>query len=281
MKYNLCKILDKKNYEVFTRVKNYSLGFNNISSVENAKNDSLIFIDKGRKDINDLINKSDSSLIIIDYVERNNIDDLLLDENILVLVNKPRQIIISLASSFLSIPELKSNNCTISNDAQIHKSVLIGPNSYIGKSKIGKGVIIYGNAYIYDNVTIGNNVIINAGVVIGADGFGYYKSEDNLIENFPHIGGVIIGDNVVIGANTCIDRGSLGDTVIEDNVKISNLVHIAHNSSIGKNSFVMANTYIGGSTKIGENSWIAPSTSFRDRIVTGRDSKVGLRLSCD
>ena len=136
MKYNLCKILDKKNYEVFTRVKNYSLGFNNISSVENAKNDSLIFIDKGRKDINDLINKSDSSLIIIDYVERNNIDDLLLDENILVLVNKPRQIIISLASSFLSIPELKSNNCTISNDAQIHKSVLIGPNSYIGKSKI-------------------------------------------------------------------------------------------------------------------------------------------------
>ena len=82
-----------------------SLGFNNISSVENAKNDSLIFIDKGRKDINDLINKSDSSLIIIDYVERNNIDDLLLDENILVLVNKLRQIIISSIFAF-KYPEL-------------------------------------------------------------------------------------------------------------------------------------------------------------------------------
>jgi len=90
------------------------------------------------------------------------------------------------------------------------------------------------------------------------------------------VGGVIIEDNVDIGANTCIDRGTLGHTYIKEGAKIDNLVHIAHNVIIGRNTTVIANAMIGGSTIIGDNVWIAPSSTLRDGITIGNSSTVGL-----
>ena len=79
-----------------------------------------------------------------------------------------------------------------------------------------------------------------------------------------------------IGNNTCIDRGSLKDTVIGEGVKIDNLVHIAHNVNIGKNSLIIACSMIAGSVDIGENSWVAPSSTIRNAITIGKNTTIGL-----
>lgn len=144
-----------------------------------------------------------------------------------------------------------------SKDPVFGENVLIGKNSVINSNcRIGNNVIIYDNVSIYPRTTIGDNSIIHSGTVIGSDGFGYAQSSDgwNKIE---HLGGVIIGKNVEIGAKSAIDRGALGDTVIEDGVKIDNHVHVAHNSYIGENTAIAGQSGMAGSVKIGKNCQIA------------------------
>ena len=94
--------------------------------------------------------------------------------------------------------------------------------------------------------------LIYPGARIGTTGFGF-NFDDNGVYKFPHRGRVIIKNNVEVGANTTIDRGSLGDTIIDDNVMIDNLVHIAHNVCIGKGTIICGQSGIAGSTVIGEN----------------------------
>lgn len=160
---------------------------------------------------------------------------------------------------------------------QIGESVYIGHNCYISPNVIIKdNVVINNNVVIEGNVLIGNDTIICSGVIIGADGYGYYKNDKGKNVKVPHLGGVIIGDSVEIGANTCIDRGTLGDTIIEDNVKIDNLCHIAHNVHIEKNVNVIALSMIAGSVVLKENSYIAPSVSVMNQLTIGKNTIVGL-----
>ncbi|MFA6455573.1 MAG: UDP-3-O-(3-hydroxymyristoyl)glucosamine N-acyltransferase, partial [Bacteroidota bacterium] len=133
-----------------------------------------------------------------------------------------------------------------------------------------------GQCYIYDNVRIGKNVIIQAGAVIGGDGYGYSRNDKGEFEKFPHVGAVLIEDDVEIGANTCVDRGTLGNTIIREGAKIDNLVHIAHNVTVGKHAAVIAQSMIGGSTVIGDYGWIAPSASLMNGIKIGSKVTVGL-----
>jgi UDP-3-O-[3-hydroxymyristoyl] glucosamine N-acyltransferase len=125
-------------------------------------------------------------------------------------------------------------------------------------------------------VKLGKNVIIHPGAVIGADGFGYELNEKGERERFPHIGGVVIGDNVEIGSNTCIDRGTLGDTIIGEGTKIDNLVHIAHNVVIGKHCSIIAQAMIGGGTKIGDHVRVAPCACIRDGLTIGDGALIGM-----
>jgi UDP-3-O-[3-hydroxymyristoyl] glucosamine N-acyltransferase len=147
---------------------------------------------------------------------------------------------------------------------------------YIGDLEIPEGTVVSLSAYLYPKTRIGSNVTIHAGAVIGADGFGYVRNEKGELEKFPSISGVIIEDNVEIGACTCIDRGTLGDTIIREAVKIDNLVHIAHNVEIGKHSIIVAHATICGSAKIGEYCWIGPHAVIRDKVVVGNRVTVGM-----
>lgn len=160
----------------------------------------------------------------------------------------------------------------ISKSSTIGEEPYIGAFAYIGSNvKIGNNVKIYPHAYIGDNVTIGDNSTIYSGVkiyescklgknctvhastVIGADGFGFAPSDNNDYKKVPQIGNVVLEDNVEIGANSCIDRATMGSTFIRKGVKIDNLVQIAHNVEVGKNTVVAAQTGIAGSAKIGEH----------------------------
>tara|TARA_R110000868_G_scaffold138329_1_gene352327 strand:- start:46514 stop:47467 length:954 start_codon:yes stop_codon:yes gene_type:complete len=171
----------------------------------------------------------------------------------------------------------------IHETAFVGKSVVLGKNVYIGPNcsisgdvTIGDDTKVFENVVIKNKVAIGKNVLLNAAVIIGSEGFGFERDETGKAEKFPHFGGVKIEDNVEIGANTCIDRGTLDDTIIRNGAKIDNLVHVAHNTDIGDNSFVIALAMIGGGAKIGKNCWISPSVAIKNKIEIGDNSLVGL-----
>ena len=137
------------------------------------------------------------------------------------------------------------------------KNVQIGQNTVINSNcVIGDNVVIHDNVSIYSCTDIGDNSIIHSGSVIGSDGFGYAPNNPGW-HKIEHLGGVKIGKNVEIGAKTAVDRGALGDTIIEDGVKIDNQVHIAHNTIIGENTAIAGQSGTAGSVKIGKNCQIA------------------------
>jgi UDP-3-O-[3-hydroxymyristoyl] glucosamine N-acyltransferase len=248
----------------------------NIKSIFDADANSLTWLNQTRSDKEVLVQNTRASLIIchMDFdvkpFEQKGI--------CFVKVDNPKLVFLRLVSRFFQPKQEYSIHPTavIHSEASIDSNVYVGPNAYIGKAVIGRDSIIHGNVYIHDDTTIGSRVTINANSVIGTDGFGYSRNQENVLEKFPHIGGVIIEDDVEIGSNTCIDRGTLGNTIIRRGVKIDNLVHIAHNVIVGEDTMVIANSMIGGSTVIGKNSWIAPSASLRDAITLGESVTVGM-----
>jgi len=136
--------------------------------------------------------------------------------------------------------------------ARIGDNTIIGAGSYIGhETVIGSACLIYPRVTIRERSRIGSRVIIHSGVVIGADGFGF-EFVANRHKKIPQLGIVQIDDDVEIGANTTVDRARFGRTWIQQGVKIDNLVQIAHNVVIGKNSVIAAQTGVSGSTRVGE-----------------------------
>jgi len=103
---------------------------------------------------------------------------------------------------------------------------------------------------VSEDCVIGARCLLHPGVVIGADGFGLAPHEGAWVK-IEQLGAVRIGDDVEIGANTCIDRGALGDTVIEDGVKLDNLIQIGHNVRIGKHTAMAGCAAVAGSATIG------------------------------
>ena len=100
-------------------------------------------------------------------------------------------------------------------------------------------VTLHPHVVLYPHVQLGDRVVLHAGVCVGVDGFGYTHSEEGL-EQIPHVGACVIGDDVEIGANSCVDRGSIGRTELEPQVKLDNLVHIAHNVTVGPRTVMAA-----------------------------------------
>lgn len=168
----------------------------------------------------------------------------------------------------------------VSPDAQIGQGVEIGPltvveaGAVIGDgARIGAHCVIERDAHVGPGTRlapcvvlgygcrIGARGIVHSGVVIGADGFGFAPSSQGYVK-IEQLGHVVIGDDVEIGANTCIDRGALADTVIEDGVKLDNLIQIAHNVRIGRNTAMAGCGAIAGSTTVGANCTIGGAANI-------------------
>lgn len=197
-----------------------------------------------------------------------------------IVVDKPRLAFQKiLAQFFISKPK----SGYISPTAVIDKTVIVPADAYIGHHVVieegcvlGKGLSIGHNTVIKHNTEIGNEVTIGANNTIGGIGFGYEKNEQGEWEVMPHIGNVVICNKVEIGNNTCIDRAVLGSTWIGPNVKIDNLVHIAHGVKIEENALIIAHAMIGGSAKIGKNVWFGPSASILNKGVIEQNALIGM-----
>lgn len=241
-----------------------------------AKEHSIVWAHPRRDDYIDLITNTMAEAIVCGTDELP--DTAKTSGKCFIQVQDPRLVFLRIIDSFFVPPiEYRRHpSATIHEEAKLSEKVYIGAHSYIGKCTLGNNVVIRENVTIYDNVVIKDNVTIHAGTVVGADGFGYQRKEDGSFEKFPHIGGVLIEDDVEIGANTCIDRGTLGNTHIKKGAKIDNLVHIAHNVTIGEASIVVALSLVGGSTSIGDKSWLAPKVTIRDNVKIGNNTTIGM-----
>src|SRR5919198_5000222 len=148
-------------------------------------------------------------------------------------------------------------HAVIEEGSKVGDDTIIGAGSYIGhEAIIGSGCLIYPLVAIRERSRIGSRVIIHSGAVIGADGFGF-EVVDGRQQKIQQLGIVQIDDDVEIGANTTVDRARFGRTWIQQGVKIDNLVQIAHNVIIGKNSVIVAQTGLSGSTRVGERVTMA------------------------
>ncbi len=171
----------------------------------------------------------------------------------------------------------------ISESSKIHESVVLGNDIFVGEHVviekncvIGDRCVISHGTVIRQGTVIGNDVVLGSNNVIGGTGFGYEKGEDGDFNLITHLGNVVIEDRVEIGSNSCIDRAVLGSTLIRKNVKIDNLVHIAHGVEIGENTLVIGCAQIAGSVKIGKNCWIAPSVTIIQKVVIGDNVTIGI-----
>ena len=144
----------------------------------------------------------------------------------------------------------------IGRRVKLGKGVVIGPGCNLGDGvELGAGSRLHARVTIYPECRLGQRALVHSGAVIGADGFGIAQDHGTWLK-IPQVGRVLIGDDVEIGANTYIDRGALDDTIIEDGVKLDNLVQIAHNVHIGAHTAIAGCVGIAGSTRIGKHCMI-------------------------
>src|SRR5437867_5435815 len=163
-------------------------------------------------------------------------------------------------------------HAVIEDGSQIGDDTIIGAGSYIGhETAIGSACLIYPLVTIRERSRIGSRVIIHSGAVIGAVGFGFEMVDDRQ-QKIQQLGIVQIDDDVEIGANTTIDRARFGRTWIRQGVKIDNLVQIAHNVVIGKDSVIVAQSGISGSTRVGQRVMMGGQVGIVGHLEIGEDT---------
>lgn len=176
----------------------------------------------------------------------------------------------------------------IAESAKVHPTAIIASGAVIGEGAhiypyavIGPGVVIGAGTHVHANATIdcavlGEDCVVKANATIGTRGFGVDVDENGVLD-LPHVGRVIMGDRVSIGSQTAIDRGFLGDTVIGNDVKIDNLVQIAHNVSLGDGCMLAGHVGISGSCVVGKNVLMGGSVGLADHLTVGDGAKLAAR----
>ncbi|CAH2791629.1 MAG: UDP-3-O-[3-hydroxymyristoyl] glucosamine N-acyltransferase (EC [uncultured Paraburkholderia sp.] len=164
---------------------------------------------------------------------------------------------------------------TVEAGAVIGENVRLDAGVFVGRgTRVGDGTHLYPNVTMYHGCKLAERVIVQAGTVIGSDGFGFapdFVGEGDARTGswvkIPQVGGVSIAADVEIGANTTIDRGAMADTIIEECVKIDNLVQIGHNCKVGAYTVIAGCAGIAGSTTIGRHCMIGGAVGIAGHVT--------------
>ncbi len=180
---------------------------------------------------------------------------------------------------FARVTQLWKRTLGAAAGPDIHPSAVVDPDAVIDPTarigalcvvergaRVGAGTVLKPRVTLGESCVVGDRCIIHSGAVIGADGFGFAPNQ-GAWEKIEQLGAVRIGNDVEIGANTCIDRGALGDTVIEDGVKLDNLIQIAHNVRIGKHTAMAGCVGVAGSATIGAHCTIGGSAGILGHLT--------------
>ena len=226
-----------------------SIVVDNISSIANANSTSVTFL-SNLKYSSSLANSKACAVVVHKNFEDDNKFNYLKSDYPYLTYAKLTKLFKD--ESELVIPFIH-DSAVISDTASVSKKVHIGANVFVGPNCIiNENVVINANCSLVKDVEIDSDTTINYGTVLGSDGFGFAPSNKGYVK-IEQLGGLKIGKNVEIGANCTIDRGALDNTEIHDGVILDNLIHIAHNVVLGKNSAIAASCAIAGSSKIGQN----------------------------
>ena len=252
----------------------------NICSINNLKNNSILFLDSKRTSF---LKLNDKFKLIILTNDKNFFSEV--EKNSIFLINNIDESFLIMAN-FMFCHEDQADfkdefnlidNSYISKYASVHKTSKIYNNCVIGRGvEIGKNCIIKNNVVI-KNAIIKDNVIIGDNSSIGTSGFGFNLNSLGSKNLLPQIGIVIIDENVRIGSNCTIDRAKIDYTYIGKNTMIDNLVHIAHNVIISDNACVAAQTGVSGSTQIGSNLIAGGQSGFAGHLKIGNNVTVAAK----
>lgn len=235
--------------------------------------------------------ESDAGAILVSV----KLEDTLDPAHSRVVVDDPRMALPTILEHLYSDPEPRSGiheTAIVAESANLGEGVSLGPYVVIEErvvvgegttlhahvvvrtgARLGQKVTLHPHVVVYPNVELGDRVVLHAGVRVGVDGFGYTHSEDGL-QRIPHVGACVIGDDVEIGANSCVDRGSIGTTELKAHVKLDNLVHIAHNVTVGPRTVMAAQVAIAGSTEVGADTMWGGQAGAMDHISVGDSVQV-------
>ena len=174
--------------------------------------------------------------------------------------------------------DVRIDACAVlDEDVEIGDRVHIGAHVSVGRgSRIGADSRLHPQVVLYPDTRLGRRVVLHAGTVVGSDGFGYVPYEGRH-EKVRQVGGCIIGDDVEMGAHCCVDRGSIGDTVIGAGTKTDNLVHVAHNVTVGEHSLLIAQVGISGSTTLGKGVVMAGQSGATGHLEIGDGAQVAVQ----
>jgi UDP-3-O-[3-hydroxymyristoyl] glucosamine N-acyltransferase len=265
-----------------TNYKGKDFEVTSISSLNNIKNNSLLFYSEM---INSQFKIKDNLHYDLKKLEKYKNIVLIATENIkkkvsvpVISSKNPRLDFQRTVMNFFTEDEFKPDihkTAIIEKTANIGKNVYIGSHCYIGNNvTIGSNTKILSNTCIYGNTKIGFNSVIKSNTTIGSEGFGFSFTGDELF-HFASLGSIIIGNNVWIGSNCTVEKAQIDKTIIEDHVKIDDLVQIGHNAIIKKFSQIAAGTIISGRVKIGVGCWIAPNVVVDNGNEIGNNCLVG------
>ena len=275
MEYNCNSILDKLGISYISEGPERQA--NAISSINEARESDLTMCYYEEEKGVSMISQSNAGIILCAKSLQGRVHPKNARQQLFFLDN-PRYAFVKIMNQLNN--KNKKNTAGISATSVISETAKIGSGCYIGDyTVIGEDCIIGNNTIIGTRVSLqnchcGNNNIIQSGVTIGEDGFSFERNANGELERFSHIRGVKLGDNVEVGANTNIARGSLCDTTIGNGTKIADMVHIGHNTLIGKHCQIAAGTAIGGSTKIGDMCWTGLNSTLR-KVHVGNNVIVG------
>ena len=249
----------------------------NIPDPAHVEESSLDWINSSKAEKQQIAESSKAKVLVVDPEVR--YSEVMKEENkTLLVVSKPRVSMAKIATHFY-IERKKPGihpSAIVDNDAKIDPSAYIGPGCIVGKAVIGADTVLMANVTIYDDVKIGERCLIQAGVVIGTDGLGCSRDENGVLTKFPHLGGVVMGNDIEVGANSQIAKGSFSDTIIEDGCKINGLCFIAHNCHLEKNVWITGDTMLCGSVYVKKNTTIFSNVVVRGQRTIGEGVTIGM-----
>lgn len=267
--------LGKQVIETVGEIENIVI--DNVADVEHTNDTTLDWINPSKKEKEIIALHTPAKVIIVDpTVQYTN--EIAAAYKTFIVVAKPRMAIAKVMTEFFlpKLPGYIHPSAIIDEEAQIDSSANIAAGVVIGKAIVGARTVIKPNVVIYDDVTIGNDCLIQAGAVIGTDGLGCMREEDGSMVKFPHLGGIIIGNNVEVGANCQIAKGVLSDTIIKDGCKMNGLCFIAHNCILEENVWITGDSMLCGTTKVGKNTTIFSNVIVRDQVIIGAECIIGM-----
>ncbi len=254
------------------------LDIKKVGSLDSREEDAIIYVEDEKKMITSISMKP-AALIVPDGLKPENIPFIEVDDPKLAFIQVleifapriVRKVEVHEGAYVNPDAQLGDNvsimpGAVVLEGAHIDDNSMIYPNCVIEEgAKVGKNTILYSGVILRERCIVGDDCIVHSGCVIGADGYGFFEKEGEIIK-IPQIGNVVIGDRVEIGSNCCIDRATVGSTEVGNDTKLDNMVHIAHNVNIGEKCYIIAQTGISGSVDIGDRVTIAGQVGIVDHV---------------